>query len=324
MFVRQPARESLAVSSGDILLLLISLNRPMVALEDYATDEADATICTVRRESDMVSTVVHLLLQQGRTALFYTFESDPYPEDLRGPVEEEAVDFVESLGFIMDDTRFADIGPDAQKELLERPIFTGALAESPPPGAAEPAFEVPPDPAFQYDPMPPESLDALDPGSAAPAEPLAPAPETPRREAPGPPPAGDPFQVALPEASLQEMEIVLDEVFQDPRSMEARAQGRHPEPAPLPLVTPSGTSAPEAGGSLSRFRRRGAAADLYTIHGIGGEEQIAEPGAPVRSAPAPAAAPARVEATPLPPSESPPADPDLRRRRARARFLASF
>ena len=86
MFVRKPALDSLAVSSGDILLLLISLNRPMVALEDYATDEADATICSLRRESDMVSTVVHLLLQQGRTALFFTFESDPYPVDIRGPV----------------------------------------------------------------------------------------------------------------------------------------------------------------------------------------------------------------------------------------------
>jgi len=293
MFVRQPAIDSLHVSSGDILLLLISLNRPMVALEDYATDEADATICTLRRESDMVSTVVHLLLQQGRTALFYTFESDPYPEDLRGPVEEEAIDFVESLGFIMDDTRFGGIGPDDQKALLERPIFTGLLAESPPPGAAGTAFEVPPDPAFQFDPITPERLDAID--------------IAPQAEAPAPSPAADPLHVALPEASLQEMEIVLDEVCQD-----FRPEGPQEEkPGPV------------AAGSLSRFRRKATQADLYTIHGVGREERVQRPAETMRLAVVPDPDPAPPHPKD-PPAEDSPADPDIRRRRARARFLASF
>jgi len=346
MFVRKPALDSLVVSSGDILLLLISLNRPMVALEDYATDEADATICSLRRESDMVSTVVHLLLQQGRTALFFTFESDPYPVDLRGPVEEEAIDFVESLGFVMDDARFGQIGPDEQKALLERPIFTGALSEAPGPEPAATAFEVPPDPAFQFEPMTEERLQAMEtsPGDASPV--ALESPPVASEEAGAVEPVEEPFPVTLQEVPPQEMEIVLEDVFQD--SPETSAAG------PAPQEAPAAAESPAAGSALSHFRRRSAGADLYTIHGVG-----APPGlpAPASSEPAPTAiettfsesalaalettssesAPTAIEttssesarvtapaATGARPPEDAAVDPDTRRRRARARYLASF
>ena len=313
MFVHQPALESLAVSPGDILLLLISLNRPMVALEDYSTDEADATICTVRRESDMVSTVVHLLLQQGRVALFYRFESDPYPVDLRSPVEEEALDFVESLGFIMDDTRFAAMGPDERKALLERPIFTGALSTGAPPDPVARAFEVPLDPAFQFEPMTQERLDAI--GPVAEAIP----PVVVERPPADPSPGEEPFQIALPEASLQEMEIVLDEVFQDSGGTRAaRRDSSKGVSAPPAVVAESG---------LSRFRRKRASADLVTLQAIGAEEKVAQAGEVAACTPAPISVsenPSSLESADLRPAEQPPADQDLRRRRARARYLASF
>jgi len=266
----------------------------------------------VRRESDMVSTVVHLLLQQGRVALFYRFESDPYPVDLRSPVEEEALDFVESLGFIMDDTRFAAIGPDERKALLERPIFTGALSTAAPPDPAASAFEVPLDPAFQFEPMTQERLDAI--GVVAEAiPPLA------VEQPPVPSPGEEPFRVALPEASLQEMEIVLDEVFQD--SGGARAARRDSSTAvsaPPAVVAESG---------LSRFRRKRVSADLVTIQGVGGEEKVAQAGDAAARTRAPGSVsenPPSHESADRRPAERPPADPDLRRRRARARYLASF
>jgi len=282
MFVRKPTLDSLVVSSGDILLLLISLNRPMVALEDFATDEADATICTVQRESDMVSTVVHLLLQQGRTALFFTFESDPYPVDLRGPVEEEAIDFVESLGFVMDDARFSQIGPDEQKALLERPIFTGALSEVPGPEPAATAFEVPPDPAFQFEPMTEERLQAMEtsPGDASPV--ASEAPPGALGEAMAVKPVEEPLPVALPEASPQETEIVLEDVLQDSPETSAAGPALPLEPmtpSPAPQEAPAAAESPAAGSALSHFRRRSAGADLYTIHGVGAPPDLPAPAA---------------------------------------------
>jgi hypothetical protein len=309
MFVRTATLTQLSVSSEDILHLLTSLNRPMVALEEYPTDEADATICTVRRESDMVSTIVHLLLQQANTGVFFHFESDPYPEDLRGPVEEEALAFVEGLGFIMDDSHYGDLDPDGRKALLERAIFTGARGAAPAPAGV--ALEVAEDPALLY--IPP----------AAEADPA-------REEAP------------VPAALEREREIVLLDVMQDASDDDLdRAVAAFMEPpAQVPQASPPEPKPAPAGGgraspSLSRFHRRQGGADIYAIRGLGraaapqaapaaapAQASIAEPG-PVSAAAGDVPTPPTAERQPATP-EPPAPDPETRRRRARARYLASF
>jgi hypothetical protein len=259
MFVRQPALASCLIRGH--FLLLISLNRPMVALEDYATDEADATICTVRRESDMVSTVVHLLLQQGRTALFYTFESDPYPEDLRGPVEEEAIDFVESLGFIMDDTRFAGIAPTIKAP--QAPVFRRARQIAPAGGQTAGV----PDPRSSF--------------PAAPARRLSRGPSRGVRRPRQQPRAarrGEVVQVRSLQASLQEMGSCWT-VF---KTRPPPARERLPAPPPTRRTDRAEEGSLRAGG------RRG---DLYDP--VGGR-RIADPG------PGPPAAPAHAPGSPPP------------------------
>lgn len=317
MFVRTATLTQLSASPGDILHLLTSLNRPMVALEDYPTDEADATICTVRRESDMVSTIVHLLLQQASTGVFFQFESDPYPEDLRGPVEEEALAFVEGLGFIMDDSHFGDLNQDGRKWLLERAIFTGTQGAAPAPAGE--ALEVAEDPALQYAPPAPEA-----------------APEADEN------PSVEPSAFPTP---AREREIVLLEVMQDASDDDldrAVAAFMEPPPTRLPQAPPPGNSPaapkPAPGGeqraapSLSRFHRRKGSGDIYAIRGLGAAPAAAAAQAVARTAPVTQAEPAgpvpvpssaeMQPASPVPNPSTP--DPETRRRRARARYLASF
>jgi hypothetical protein len=130
MFEREASLTELAASADDILKLLMSLNSPAVALEGHRTDEADSMICTVQRESGMVSTYVYLCLRGSGEGVFYRYEVDPYPEDLREEVETQALSFAESLGFIMDDTHFHDLGADDRKELLERCPFSDMEGEA--------------------------------------------------------------------------------------------------------------------------------------------------------------------------------------------------
>lgn len=236
MFVREPALDQFAASPEDVLRLLTSLNNPMVALEDHPTDEAEATIYTIRRESDMASTYVYLCLHDSGAGFVYRFEADPYPEELREVVESEALGFTESLGFIMDDTHFSDLEANERKEFLARPPFV------------------------------------------------------------------QPFS----EASVQA-----------PRGRGASREDLAPieESAKAPL---SGTG---AASTLSRFQRRVANSDIYSIRGI--SRQPEEDGTPANTSrpETSARAPSPVSLPEMKPRGS---DAEVAARRAKARYLASF
>jgi hypothetical protein len=303
MFLREDALTQLDVSPEQVLLLLISINTPMVALEDRPTEEAEATICTVRRESDMVSSYVHLAFKHSG-GVFYRYESDLYPEDLRGPVESAALSFAESLGFIMDDKKFDELDPDARKILLERAIFTGPRSATP---AAPPeTFAAPEEGGSFLDSMEEDpSLDPLGgidlPGGTQGAQEVSGA--LAAQSAAGARSPAD-AEITLEDEADEEIETDLD------RAIEQFMGPLVAPTAPLP-------AAPQDRAPLSRFRKRSAGADIYAIHGLA--RTASDDDAP-RDAAAGAAEPTPAPAADATPTE----DPEVRARRAKARFLASF
>ncbi len=316
MFEREASLTELAASVDDILKLLMSLNSPAVALEGHPTDEADATICTVRQESGMVSTYVYLCLHGSGQGVFYRYEVDPYPEDLRGEVETKALSFAESLGFIMDDTHFHDLGADDRKDLLERCPFSGLAGEAfrgDAPGLGTVAREA--------------SLEAsmARPGEEATGE----APVdlgAVGEEALGEPPTEQ-------EAFEQEVAAAVEEVtdlssatgaaeVREPADPESAAEDPDFERAIREFIEDSPQETPAEGGPasapLSRFKLRSSEGDIYAIRG-----RAAEPAAQESAAEAPADEPSPAPADPerKGPEE---ADPAKQARRAKARYLASF
>jgi hypothetical protein len=292
MFERESSLGELAIAYDGILKLLMSLNSPAVALEDQPTDEADAMICSVRRDSDMVSTYVYLSLHGSGEGVFYRYEADPYPEDLRDEVEAQALSFAESLGFIMDDTHFPDLAPDDRKELLERGPFAEAqgeaLPEQPPqqavPGGTEDLAEEAEPGKAPADPGP--TQDEVAAALRAVTSPVLPA----GTEEPAAP---------LSTEDEPDFERAIREFIED--SPEAPPAQRPSEPAPL-----------------SRFKMRAPESDIYAIRG-----RAEEADAPETAAQAPAEKPVAEPALlgPIGPEE---ADPATRARRAKARYLASF
>jgi hypothetical protein len=295
MFERESSLGELAIASDGVLKLLMSLNSPAVALEDQATDEADAMICTVRRDSDMVSTYVYLCLHGSGEGVFYRYEADPYPEDLRDEVEAQALSFAESLGFIMDDTHFSDLAPDDRKELLERGPFSEAPWEALPEQPQSPAQQAAPggaqdlaeDGEAPADPGP--TQDEVAAALRAVTSPVPAAETAGAGEPAAPPPAGE----------EPDFERAIREFIEDSQE----------EP---PVETPS-EPAP-----LSRFKMRAPESDIYAIRG-----RAEEADAPEAAARAPAEEPVVEPALPGPIGPEG-ADPATRARRAKARYLASF
>ena len=295
MFVHEPSLTHLTSSPDDILLLQVSLNRPMVALEDHPTDEGEATICSVRRESDMVSTYVYLCLRGNAMGVFYHYEADPYPEDLRDMVEGEALSFTESLGFIMDNTHFTDLGAGERKQYLEKGAFQpgsscleGMDEEAPAPAPAEV------DDASVSDDDIADAVRAL----------IEDEPAATTRSAPELPADAD----LEDEGDDADFERAVQEFI-----------GKD-EPA-------GDDSAPTSRAPLSRFKRKTSDAGIYEIRGMASGPEAEETSTAGGDQDEPSGQAAGQAAAPPLEKESAltgDGDPETRSRRARARYLASF
>jgi hypothetical protein len=270
----------------------MSLNSPAVALEGQPTDEADAMICTVRQESGMVSTYVYLCL------------------------ETKALSFAESLGFIMDDTHFNDLGADDRKDLLERCPFSGLPGEAFP--GDEPGFGPV---AGVASPEASETRAGEEAVSEAPVD-LGAVEE----EEPGEPPAEpEPFEeevAAAVEAVTESSSAAGAAEVREPAGPEPAQEDPDFERAIREFIEDSPQEAPAEGeppqAPLSRFKLRSPESDIYAIRG-----RAVEPAAQESAAEAPAdePAPAPTEPERKAPEE---ADPEKQARRAKARYLASF
>ncbi len=339
MFVHEPSLVQLAASPDDVLTLLTSLNKPMVALEDHPMDEGEATIWSVRREGEMTSTYVHLCLTGTKIGVFYRYEVDPYPDDLRGMVEAEALSFSESLGFIMDNTHYAELDAEERKQhLIGGPFEWTGISE---------------DDALELAERSPEEAGPIDLGEASPAV-NAESAGADAQEFLSDVEVDDAMRALMgssPEGIEGPGMGAIDDEFE--RAVEefisgdsiAGEEAAVPEPVALPdpaLAPAPGTEeADGARSSLSRFSRRKSDSDIYEIRGLGptrggpgGSLEVAE--AAVEDAPKPAeeaAVPDSVpDAAPTPAllqadtlsAVAEAGDPETRQRRARARFLASF
>lgn len=330
MFVREPSLLHLTASPDDVLTLLTSLNKPMVALEDQPMDEGEATIWSVRRESDMVSTYIHLSLTGKKIAVFYRYEVDPYPDDLRGMVEGEALGFAESMGFIMDNTHYAELDAEERKQHIERGPFEHAGIEDAggPPvrgGTEAVAREGGADAAGRGE----QETFAVPGGAVARELPSDQEVDGAMRALAG----AVPLEGGAEEGIDDELERAVEEFISGDAA--GRAAGSADVPGTEPLTGPREAAPPATRGKapfqgeLSRFRRRKAGGDIYEIRGRkagagrpGGAAEAAAPGgtsAPIE----PVQAPALVPADALSPGAAA-GDPETRARRARARFLASF
>jgi hypothetical protein len=116
---------------GTILTLIQSINRPMVAAADLPAEETQAFIVSVQSPTDRsISAFIYLHLLQSNQCVIYRYSDAPFMGDRLEEAETEALDFVESMGFMMDNLRFNKLQSSEQEVLSkEIPIFYADLAD---------------------------------------------------------------------------------------------------------------------------------------------------------------------------------------------------
>jgi hypothetical protein len=116
MFSENRSLKKVDARPSEIITLLVSTNRPMVALSGPA-QQADAFIISVDRgKTQPVYLCFHTM--GGGKRLIYTSDTVPTSESSRVKVEEEALRFAEDMGFMMVRERFDELAPKQRDDAI--------------------------------------------------------------------------------------------------------------------------------------------------------------------------------------------------------------
>ena len=133
MYQIDPKLKSLSPSRDQIVAVVESINQPQVIIPGRGPQAAQAYVAGLRNPNATFSIYIYLWLAQSKEAVIYSYHQPQFAlEDYR-EAEAEALLFVESMGFMMDNLNFRNLSAEAQKEVFERvPVFgsTQRAAES--------------------------------------------------------------------------------------------------------------------------------------------------------------------------------------------------
>lgn len=128
MFDIHPEIKSIQVGCENIVTIIESINSPMVAAANKPLEPAKAFILGRRNPSGLFSIYVYLHLLQSKECLFYLHDPPEIPMESYHDTELEALQFVESMGFMVDNTNFRNLAPEQQTALMEQlPMFVEDL-----------------------------------------------------------------------------------------------------------------------------------------------------------------------------------------------------
>ena len=129
MFQPNPALTHIAADRSQVVALIESINHPHIGVPGYDPQVTHAYVVGVRRHDGLFDLFVYLYLTEDQRAVVYTHTGGPvdlahYPE-----VEAEALNFVESMGFMVDNANFRSLPPEQQQALMQSvPCFHADLA----------------------------------------------------------------------------------------------------------------------------------------------------------------------------------------------------
>ncbi|HXY61437.1 MAG TPA: hypothetical protein VEJ22_00760 [Nitrospirota bacterium] len=272
MFTIDNTLTELNVREKNILKLLFSMNVHQVATPEMILEEAKSYILFFREPSGMVSAYIALYLTVTDRRLFYVNSSNPFPESDIDAIEEEALEFADGLGAMLDEKDFTMMTMEDKKSWIDaQEIFNPKAEPAPTPSAPEEAQAVPelPAPALTP-PIPTVEETSIEPVTA-----------TPTQAAPAPPALTPTQTTPLPAPPVQE---ASQEPIIAPPPVKETAPVQQTQPVqrapvqPVPQAQPPSVSAAAAVESAEpvsspepsdlheqKIRNRNAAVSRYTI-----------------------------------------------------------
>jgi hypothetical protein len=155
VFTPDPGLTHIATARENLVAVIESINQPQVSIPGKDPQLVQGYVCGVRNNNGSFSLYVGLFLPKSGENVVYAHERRQLSVDQYRAVEVEALQFLESMGFIVDNLNFRNMPPPQQEATMKRiPVFTkqsgkpavqaspAAASSSPGPGQEKPPAAV--------------------------------------------------------------------------------------------------------------------------------------------------------------------------------------
>lgn len=120
MFAPDPNIRFLPAVRDQIVAIIESINQPQVSIPGKPPQLVQGYVVGLRNANGTFSIYAALWLTQSSETVVYVNDQRQVPLEAYRDVEVEALTFLESMGFMVDNLNFRNLTPQGQDELLKR------------------------------------------------------------------------------------------------------------------------------------------------------------------------------------------------------------
>ncbi len=120
MFIIDQTIDDLKINERDICKVFFSINNHQIATPEMMLEDARSYIMFFHEAKHKISAYIglHLLLTDRK--LYYAHSSNPFPKEELNAVQEEALNFAEGLGAMLDELDFTKLAPGEAKRWIDK------------------------------------------------------------------------------------------------------------------------------------------------------------------------------------------------------------
>ncbi len=139
MFQPDPSLPFVRATREQVVALVESINQPQVSIPGKTSQAVQGYLCGLRNPNGTFSILVSLFLPKTGENVVYLHDRRQVSLEEYRDAEIEGLQFLESMGFMLDNLNFRNLAPAAQESTLKRvPVFS---PPRPPPAQAQAAPE---------------------------------------------------------------------------------------------------------------------------------------------------------------------------------------
>ena len=125
MFQPDPSLAFVQATPEQVVALVESINQPQISIPGKASQAVQGYLCGLRHPEGTFSILVALHLPRTGENAIYVHDGGPVSLEGYRPVEIEGLQFLESMGFMLDNLNFRNLPPPQQESTLKRvPVFS--------------------------------------------------------------------------------------------------------------------------------------------------------------------------------------------------------
>ena len=118
MFIVDKSLKFINRDDKKLLTILKSSNQPLIAAADRPAEPTESYLCSYQNKSKKIETYVMLYLVKSGIRVFYRSDKGEYQADDFSEVEADALEFLESMGFTMDNISFQKMSEAEKDEIF--------------------------------------------------------------------------------------------------------------------------------------------------------------------------------------------------------------